>query len=159
MDPDIVEDETLQSTLKATHNKDEYIEHIIAAMKGLVQQLALGGNTMNSTRTLQNTLRLLKLWFKRGWINQIQQIFKSDFSKIDLQVWVSVIPQLIARIDIKSRPIREGTVHLLERISDTYPQSMLYAVNVMDRSSNPLRRDAAKRILSRIEEKNPTLVE
>lgn len=36
---------------------------------------------------------------------------------------------------------------------------MLYAVNVMDRSSNPLRREAAKRILSRVEEKNPTLVE
>jgi FKBP12-rapamycin complex-associated protein len=44
------------------------------------------------TKTLQNTLRLLKLWFRHGSLTEIEKIVKDGFEKIDLKIWINVIP-------------------------------------------------------------------
>lgn len=72
---------------------------------------------------------------------------------------MQVIPQLIARIDIKEPKIREGLINLLERIADIYPQSLLYALNVMARSQHLARKSAAQHILDRIKNQNANLVQ
>ena len=46
----------------------------------------------DTTKTLQNTLRLLKLWFRHGSIFEIEEIVRKGFDKIDLKVWIDVIP-------------------------------------------------------------------
>jgi FKBP12-rapamycin complex-associated protein len=69
------------------------------------------------TKTLQNTLRLLKLWFRHGNLVEIEQIVRNGFDKIDLKNWIDVIPQLLARVDIKDNIIRKSLIELLERIS------------------------------------------
>jgi hypothetical protein len=64
-------------------------------MKGLVQQLSLADQLLaqsDTTKTLQNTLRLLKLWFRHGTLHEIEQIVRTGFEKIDLKVWIDVIP-------------------------------------------------------------------
>lgn len=78
----------------------KYVYHVVNAIKGLVQQLSLSDLQMftsDTTKTLQNTLRLLKLWFRHGNIFEIEQIVRNGFDKIDLKVWIDVIPQLLAR--------------------------------------------------------------
>ena len=42
---------------------------------------------------------------------------RKGFDKIDLKVWIDVIPQLLARVDIKDYAIRKNLIDLLERIS------------------------------------------
>lgn len=63
-------------------------------MKGLVQQLSLSDQMFSSdmTKTLQNTLRLLKLWFRHGNLLEIEKIVRDGFHKIDLKIWINVIP-------------------------------------------------------------------
>lgn len=70
------------------------------AIIGLIQSISLGGSDI--TKTLQNTLRLLNLWFKHGGIEKICKIIIQGFDKIDIKVWTDVIPQLLARVDIKN---------------------------------------------------------
>ena len=42
---------------------------------------------------------------------------KEGIERIDLKVWIEVIPQLLARIDIKDELIRKSLNELLEKIS------------------------------------------
>lgn len=101
----------------------KYVYHVVCAIKGLVQQLSLSDQMFSSdtTKTLQNTLRLLKLWFRHGNIFEIEQIVRNGFDKIDLKVWIDVIPQLLARVDIKDPVIRKSLIDLLEKISMKFP--------------------------------------
>jgi FKBP12-rapamycin complex-associated protein len=73
------------------------------------------------TKTLQNTLRLLKLWYRHGNLLEIEQIVREGFDKIDMKIWINVIPQLLARVDIKDPVIRKSLIDLLERISQKFP--------------------------------------
>lgn len=46
---------------------------------------------------------------------------RDGIDKINLKVWINVIPQLIARIDIKEAMIKQALIDLLERLSQKYP--------------------------------------
>ncbi len=46
---------------------------------------------------------------------------KEGIERIDLKVWIEVIPQLLARIDIKDELIRKSLNELLEKISLKFP--------------------------------------
>ena len=46
---------------------------------------------------------------------------RNGFDKIDLKVWIDVIPQLLARVDIKDLVIRKSLIDLLEKISQKFP--------------------------------------
>lgn len=83
-------------------NYDEYILYVVCAVKGLIQSISLGEQDV--TKTLQNTLRLLKLWFKHGSVAEIDKLIKGGFDIIGVEVWTQVIPQLLARIDVNGRP-------------------------------------------------------
>jgi len=116
---------------------------VVCATKGLVQQLSLSDDFTDLTKTLQNTLRLLKLWFRHGNLVEIEEIVREGFKKIDLKVWIHVIPQILARIDIKDRVIRKSITDLLEKISQKFPQALLYSLSVLQKSNSAERRNAA----------------
>ena len=59
----------------------------------------------------------MKIWFRHGNYNQIDDIVRDGIDKINLKVWINVIPQLIARIDIKEAMIKQLLLDLLERLS------------------------------------------
>jgi len=86
----------------------QYVTYISAAVKGLIQQLSLSSqiNNASTTKNLQTTLRLLKIWFQHGNLEEIQEHLKRGFDRIDLKVWIEVIPQLLARIDIGDNMIK-----------------------------------------------------
>ena len=54
-----------------------------------------------------NVMRLLSLLFDYGHLPQVNAAFAEGMGRIGTDVWIRVIPQLIARIDIGSANIRE----------------------------------------------------
>jgi len=107
--------------------------HVVQAIKGLLKQLAFSDQVYSAdqTKTLQNTLRLLKLWYRHGNLTQIEQVVREGFQHIDLKVWINVIPQLLARVDIKDPVIRRSLLDLLEKISLKFPQALIYSLSVL----------------------------
>ena len=59
----------------------------------------------------------MKIWFRHGNYQQIDEIVRDGIETINLKVWINVIPQLIARIDIKDAMIKQALLDLLERLS------------------------------------------
>jgi FKBP12-rapamycin complex-associated protein len=103
----------------------KYINHLLASVTGLIKQLEISSmvnkSSATGTKTLQTTLRLLKIWFQHGNLPEIQSILKEGVERIDLKVWIEVIPQLLARIDIKDEIIRKTLIELVEKISLKFP--------------------------------------
>ena len=130
----------------------KYVFHVVCAIKGLVQQLSLSDLMFSTdmTKTLQNTLRLLKLWFRHGNLVEIEQIVRNGFDKIDLKNWIDVIPQLLARVDIKDNIIRKSLIELLERISQKFPQALIYSLSVLQKSKTTDRRRAADQLIEKL---------
>lgn len=96
-------------------------EFAVPAVEGFFKSIALSkGNS------LQDTLRLLTLWFDYGQYSEVYDAIVTGLTSIDIDTWLHVIPQLIARID-SSRSLVLMLVHqLLIDIGKTHPQ-----VNVM----------------------------
>ena len=127
------------------HLVTEYVFYVMFAVKGLIQSISLGGQDV--TKTLQDTLRLLKLWFKHGSVEEIDNQVKNGFDIIGVEVWTQVIPQLLARIDINAAKVKKTMVHLLKIICDTYPQAMIYPVSVLSQSNTDNKKQVADELI------------
>jgi FKBP12-rapamycin complex-associated protein len=57
---------------------------------GFFRSLALA-----SGNSLQDTLRLLTLWFKFGYQPEVSTAINEGFSTVSIDTWLEVIPQVI----------------------------------------------------------------
>ena len=117
-------------------------QHCIAATNGFVNAIALGGNDM--TKTLQNLLRLIKIWFAYGDRPEQEKLIRGSFEKIDVTSWIAIIPQIIARIVTKNSIIRKMMFDLLEKIGRHEPQTLIYPLCMLMRSSSSERKMCAE---------------
>lgn len=102
--------------------------------------------------------RLLTLWFEYGQWTEVHDALIEGIKMIEKNTWLQVIPQLIARIDSK-RTLVARIIHiLLMDIGKTHPQALIYPLTVAKKSTSPLRRNAANKILKSMGEHWPTLV-
>lgn len=104
-------------------------------------------------------MRLLKIWFQHGNLPEIQGLLKEGVERIDLKVWIEVIPQLLARIDIQDDIIRRTLVELLEKISLKFPQAILYSLSVQENSTSNQRKNAARALMEKLKTTQKTLIE
>ena len=66
---------------------------VIPSVQGFFRSIALSkGNS------LQDTLRLLTLWFKYGHHNEVNMTIGESFNSISIDTWLEVIPQVILDI-------------------------------------------------------------
>lgn len=141
----------------------QYIKHLMAGLTGLIKQLEISSQssraTSTGTKSLQTTLRLLKIWFQHGNLPEIQGLLKEGVERIDLKVWIEVIPQLLARIDIQDDIIRRTLVELLEKISLKFPQAILYSLSVQENSTSNQRKNAARALMEKLKTTQRTLIE
>jgi FKBP12-rapamycin complex-associated protein len=144
------------SSPRKSNTQDEYILYVDSAIKGLIQSIALGAQDV--TKTLQDILRLMKLWFKHGSIVEIDKIIRNGFETIGIEVWTQVIPQLLARIDIDADRIKNSMVELLKNICDTYPQAMIYPVSVLSKSNTPKRKQVANELIEMMRKNRKSLI-
>lgn len=87
--------------------------------------------------TFQDLLRLISLWFKYGNKRKVQAALSENLKKVALELWLNVIPQLIARMYVKQSKISKFLNVLLESIGEKYPQAIIYPMYV----SNSLNKE------------------
>lgn len=131
-------------------------QHCVAAINGFVHAISLGGNDI--TKTLQNLLRLIKLWFAYGDQTEQEKLIRESFEKIDVTSWLAVLPQILARIDIKNQTIRIMMFDLLDKIGRHEPQALLYPLCMMLRMHSPERRKCAEHLKNSMMEHSALLM-
>ena len=130
------------------------LSHVIPAIKGFFKSI----NLSNSS-SLQDTLRLLTLWFAHGGHAEVNQAVTEGYSQVPIDVWLEVIPQLIARINQPNTRIR-GSVHrLLAEVGKAHPQSLVYPLTVAMKSATVRRANYATQIMDNMRLHSPVLVE
>jgi FKBP12-rapamycin complex-associated protein len=92
----------------------------------------------------------MKIWFRHGGYGKVDEIVRAGIEKINLKVWINVIPQLIARIDIKSPHIKSLLIDLLERLSQKYPHALVYSLSVSKKSRTKERREAVEALINKL---------
>jgi serine/threonine-protein kinase mTOR len=96
-----------QTEAKADIMGTTLVPHIIPAVQGrdhtfgatvkLIKRRFLGffrSIALRSVNSLQDTLRLLTLWFKFGVHDEVSQAIASGFSTVEVDTWLEVIPQV-----------------------------------------------------------------
>ncbi|KAI7879884.1 FAT-domain-containing protein [Lichtheimia hyalospora FSU 10163] len=128
--------------------------HVVPAVQGFFRSIALSKES-----SLQDTLRLLTLWFKYGYQADVSNAIREGFDTISIDVWLQVIPQLIARIHAPNATVR-GLIHdLLTDIGREHPQALVYSLTVASKSQSSIRRRATFNIMDRMRLHSATLVE
>lgn len=70
----------------------------------------------------QDILRLLTLWFRYGATVDVQAALQDGFAHVNIDTWLNVIPQIIARIHNNVPAVRQLVQSLLIRIGRHHPQ-------------------------------------
>ncbi|KAJ2004950.1 phosphatidylinositol kinase- protein kinase tor1 [Coemansia thaxteri] len=135
---------------------DDVIEkHVIPAVHGFFRAIQL----FKEDTTLQDTLRLLTVWFKYSQHERVVQAVIDGFKTVPLRTWLQVIPQILARIDIKYEGTSRLIKQLLVMVGKTYPHAILFSLYVAGRSDIPGRSKAAREVLAELYEIHPALVD
>ncbi|KAK3046508.1 phosphatidylinositol kinase-related protein kinase tor1 [Extremus antarcticus] len=129
-------------------------DHVVPAVKGFFKSIAL-----SSASSLQDTLRLLTLWFAHGSHQEVTHCVTQGISTVSVDTWLEVIPQLIARINQPNRMVREAIHNLLVDVGRAHPQPLVYPLTVSMKSDVSTRSRAAARVMEAMRQHSPNLVE
>ncbi|EJF64386.1 atypical/PIKK/FRAP protein kinase [Dichomitus squalens LYAD-421 SS1] len=133
---------------------NELAAHIVSAVTGFFRSISL-----RNENALQDTLRLLTLWFKYGAHDDVSHAMSAGFTDVEVDTWLEVIPQIIARIQTPSNNIRRNINNLLTEVGKHHPQALVYPLTVASKSSSAVRKKAALNIMDRMREHSPIIVE
>ncbi|KAF8637601.1 hypothetical protein AX17_002670 [Amanita inopinata Kibby_2008] len=134
-------------------NKVGLMAHVIQAVEGFFRSIAL-----RNREALQDTLRLLTLWFNFGELQEVSHAVGGGFSTVEVDTWLDVLPQIIARIQTPHVNIRRNINSLLTDVGKHHPQALIYPLTVASKSSSAARKNAAIAIMDRMREHSPTIV-
>lgn len=133
---------------------DPIADHAVPAVNGFFRSINLSqGNS------LQDTLRLLTLWFDYGHNHLVFDALVEGMRIIEINTWLQVIPQLIARIDTPRNLVGQLIHQLLVDIGKAHPQALVYPLTVASKSASVARKKAAHKILASMCEHSHSLVE
>jgi len=150
-------------TSMASHTDQEKVknlpEHVIQnyvvpAIGGFFRSIAL-----SNASSLQDTLRLLTLWFAHGGHSEVNQVIIEGFALVSIDTWLEVIPQLIARINQPNTKVRAAVHRLLAEVGKIHPQALVYPLTVAMKSSVTRRANSATQIMDSMRVHSPVLVE
>ncbi|TIB14647.1 hypothetical protein E3P89_00930 [Wallemia ichthyophaga] len=130
------------------------VTHIVPAVQAFFKSIALSGGN-----SLQDTLRLLTLWFQFGYHEDVSSTLSQGFTTISVDTWLEVIPQIIARIHAPNLNVRRLIHQLLCAVGRAHPQALIYPLTVASKSQSQTRKAAALAIMDRMREHSPKLVE
>lgn len=128
--------------------------HVIAAIRGFFRSIAL-----SSGKSLQDTLRLLTLWFKHGGHQDVIAAISEAFASVSIDIWLEVIPQLIARIHEANPSVRKSIHQLLLEVGRAHPQAIIYPLVVASKSQSVARHEAALNMMNRMRTHSATLID
>ncbi|CAH0563403.1 unnamed protein product [Brassicogethes aeneus] len=128
----------------------DFTKLIVSAVQGFFKSINLSKGS-----SLQDTLRLLTLWFDFGQMPQVSDALVDGIRLVEKNTWLQVIPQLIARMDNNTINLIH---HLLVDIGKTFPQALVYPLTVATKSNQAWRKCASNKILTSMSEHSPVLV-
>ena len=128
--------------------------HVVPSIKGFFHSIAL-----SSSNSLQDTLRLLTLWFNFGGIPDAAQAMTEGFNMIKIDNWLEVIPQLISRIHQPDQVVSRSLFGLLSDLGKAHPQALVYPLAVSVTSESVSRKKAAMSIIDKMRIHSVSLVE
>eukprot|EP00795_Rhopilema_esculentum_P000207 gene207-9842_t len=128
--------------------------YTVPAVHGFFRSIAL-----SSGNSLQDTLRLLTLWFDYGNSPEVYEALVEGIKTIQIDNWLQVIPQLIARIDTPRQLVGRLIHQLLSDIGKHHPQALIYPLAVASKSASIARHNAANQILKNMCEHSQILVQ
>lgn len=129
-------------------------EHVIPAIRGFFRSISLSPSS-----SLQDTLRLLTLWFTHGSAEEVNSVVNEGFSSVNIDTWLSVTPQLIARINQPSTKVRNSVHRLLAEVGKAHPQALVYPLTVAMKSNVTRRSQTASNIMESMRQHSAKLVE
>lgn len=128
--------------------------HVIPSIKGFFHSISL-----SNSNSLQDTLRLLTLWFKFGGVPEAAQAMSDGFNMVKIDNWLQVIPQLISRIHQPNQIVSRSLLGLLTDLGKAHPQALVYPLAVAVTSESISRKKAALSIIDKMRIHSPVLVE
>ncbi|KAK6945935.1 Phosphatidylinositol 3-/4-kinase, catalytic domain [Dillenia turbinata] len=134
-------------------------QFVVAAVNGYFHSIACAANAKGVDDSLQDILRLLTLWFNHGATAEVQMALQRGFSYVNIDTWLVVLPQIIARIHSNNHAVRELIQSLLVRIGQSHPQALMYPLLVACKSISNLRRAAAQEVVDRVRQHSGVLVD
>ncbi|CUS21363.1 LAQU0S03e00848g1_1 [Lachancea quebecensis] len=128
--------------------------HVVPAIKGFFHSILL-----SESNSLQDTLRLLTLWFKFGGIPEAAQAMHEGFNLIKIDNWLDVVPQLITRIHQPNQTVSMSLLSLLSDLGKAHPQALVYPLTVAIKSESVSRQKAALSIIAKMRIHSSILVD
>ncbi|KAL3843837.1 hypothetical protein ACJIZ3_001240 [Penstemon smallii] len=134
-------------------------QFVVAAVTGYFHSIACAAHTKGVDDSLQDILRLLTLWFNHGATSGVQNALQKGFSLVNINTWLVVLPQIIARIHSNNNTVRELIQSLLVRIGQSHPQALMYPLLVACKSISNLRKQAAQEVVDKVRQHSGVLVD
>ncbi|XP_047947439.1 serine/threonine-protein kinase TOR-like isoform X2 [Salvia hispanica] len=134
-------------------------QFVVAAVTGYFHSIACAAHAKGVDDSLQDILRLLTLWFNHGDTTEVQMALQTGFSLVNINTWLVVLPQIIARIHSNNHAVRELIQSLLVRIGQSHPQALMYPLLVACKSISNLRREAAQEVVDKVRQHSGILVD
>jgi serine/threonine-protein kinase mTOR len=125
----------------------------VAAIEGFFRS-----SMLRPTRSLQDTLRLLTLWFEFGHEKQAKRALQRGFESTPVSTWLQVIPQLIARITTPNDTVRRLVIRLLIALGTEHPQALVFPMTVCLSSDDVERVRVASLVTSSIRQHSGNLM-
>ncbi|KAF2871907.1 armadillo-type protein [Massariosphaeria phaeospora] len=129
-------------------------DHVVPAIHGFFKSIAL-----SSSSSLQDTLRLLTLWFSHGGLPEVNRTVTDGTKTVPIDTWLEVIPQLLARINQPNPTVRQSIHQLLVEVGKAHPQALVFPLTVSMKSDVSRRQRSAKELMEAMREHSPKLVE
>lgn len=130
------------------------IEHVVPAIQGFFKSIALSAGS-----SLQDTLRLLTLWFTHGGSSDVNSAVMDGIANVSVDTWLEVIPQLIARINQPNKRVQQAVHNLLADVGRAHPQALVYPLTVAMKSwQNTKRSRSAAQIMDSMRQHSANLV-
>ncbi|KAI1177064.1 TOR kinase [Nemania sp. FL0916] len=118
------------------------VGHVVPAVTGFFKSIAL-----SSGSSLQDTLRLLTLWFAHGGSTDVNAAVIQGFGTVSVDTWLEVIPQLIARINQPNPRVRQSIHNLLADVGRNHPQALVYPLTVAMKAPQNTRRSKSAALI------------
>lgn len=158
----IEENELNENQSKLPNNNkslDENVKRIIVNAVDSFFKAIFYSKDLHGSNLIQDILRVLTLMFRYGHISEISNSLSEGINQISIDTWLDVIPQLIARLNITNQSTSKLLVDILTKLGETHPQSLIYSLTVSVSSNSETKQKNGQKILIKMKEKYPELVE
>jgi FKBP12-rapamycin complex-associated protein len=132
--------------------------HVVSAVNGFVTAICLGTKKWCAS-VQQDLLNLLTCLFKYGNLQDVAAVINNCIGTIEIEAWLGVLPQLLARIHIKEPSVRSVLHPLLIQLGEKHPQALMYPLSVLLKSPVAERKSAAESLMISLKAHSSELVE